>query len=59
MSYAPMFYPGTHESSAATVVTVGIAQQLTGIDIGLSRVATSRIVGVVANAARLRNAIAC
>jgi protocatechuate 3,4-dioxygenase beta subunit len=51
-SYTPMFYPGTPESAAATVVTVSVGQQLTGIDIALSRIAMSQIAGVLVSTSR-------
>jgi hypothetical protein len=45
--YAPTYYPGTSKPSDAKLVTIGVSQEASEIDLGLARVATARISGVV------------
>ena len=47
LGFAPVFYPGTLEPSSANIVTLGVGQELTGLDITLQRGRLSRVAGVV------------
>jgi hypothetical protein len=47
VSFAPTFYPGTPIATQATVVTVGRAEERTGVDFTLQLVPTARIEGIV------------
>ena len=47
VSYAPIFYPGTADSSAATVITLGPDESREALDFTLDRVATSRVEGTL------------
>ena len=49
--YARAFFPGTSNAANAQFVTVGRSQEVTGIDVALSRARTARIAGQVVNAA--------
>ncbi len=49
--YATTYFPGTPNTVGATVVRVGMSEQIEGIDIPLARVATARISGTVADSA--------
>jgi uncharacterized protein (DUF2141 family) len=46
-SYAPIFYPGTADSSAATVIALGPDESRDGLDFSVDRVQTSRVDGTV------------
>jgi len=50
VAQAPVFYPGTTDSSTASLVTVAAGQERTGVDFSVSYVATSRVEGVVLDA---------
>jgi hypothetical protein len=52
--YARAFYPGTSDPGRAQFVSVALAQDLSGIDISLSRTRTARIAGQLINAAGAR-----
>jgi carboxypeptidase family protein len=45
--YAPTYYPATPKPSEAQLVTVGLSQDVSGIDLALARVATASVSGVV------------
>lgn len=45
--YAPVFYPGTTVSNSATSVTIGPAEEKTGIDVQLQLVSLGTITGTV------------
>jgi hypothetical protein len=47
VGYAPVFFPGTVDSAAASVVNLAAGEERTGIDITLQMVPTSRIEGAV------------
>jgi Carboxypeptidase regulatory-like domain len=49
--YARSFYPGTPNAGQAQFVTVGPSQDITGIDLALSRTRTARIMGRMLNSA--------
>ena len=48
--YARAYYPGTPNPSQAQFVSVGLAQDLRGIDLALSRISTARISGKMIDA---------
>jgi hypothetical protein len=48
VGYAPVFYPGTSDPAAATVVTVGTAVDRVGLDVHTSLVRMGRLDGVLA-----------
>ena len=47
MGYAPVFYPGTTDPAAATVLTIGPGEVRESVDFPLQFVATSRLEGTV------------
>jgi uncharacterized protein (DUF2141 family) len=47
VGYAPVFYPGTATASQAGTVSVGIAEERTGVDFQLQFVPTAKIEGLV------------
>jgi hypothetical protein len=47
MNYAPIFYPGTTDITAATTVTLGAGEERGGVDLGMQLLATARIEGAV------------
>jgi hypothetical protein len=49
--YATTYFPGTPDSADAHLVSVGISEDVTGIDFSLVRTQTARISGQVLNAA--------
>jgi hypothetical protein len=49
--YARAFFPGTANAAEAQFVPVGGSQDVSGIDVSLSRIRTARIAGQVVNAA--------
>jgi hypothetical protein len=49
--YARAYFPGTSNAADAQFVSVGLSQDITGIDIRLSRAPTARIAGRLINAA--------
>lgn len=49
-TFAPVFYPGTTDQSAATVVTVRPGEERSGIDFPLSLVTTSKVTGTLRRA---------
>jgi protocatechuate 3,4-dioxygenase beta subunit len=46
-TFSPIYFPGTAVASQATVVTVGKAEERTGVDIALQYVAAARVEGAV------------
>lgn len=50
VGYAPVYYPGTVDPSAASTVTVGAGEERSGVDIGLQMVPTSRVEGTIVDA---------
>jgi protocatechuate 3,4-dioxygenase beta subunit len=51
--YARGYYPSTSEASNAQFVSIGLSQEVSGIDFALSRTRTAKIAGQVRNAAGL------
>jgi hypothetical protein len=49
--YARSYYPGTPNAGSAQFVSVGVSQDVTGIDFSLSRTRTARVAGRILNAA--------
>jgi hypothetical protein len=49
--YATSYYPGTANAAAAQFVSIGLAQEVDGIDIALARTRTATIAGQVLTAA--------
>ena len=49
--YARAFFPGTSNAAEAQFISVGRSQEVTNIDVSLSRTRTARIAGQVLNAA--------
>lgn len=49
LGYAPTYYPGTTSANDARPVTVGVSQEVLGIDFGIQLVRTARISGRVVN----------
>ncbi|MEO7190443.1 MAG: carboxypeptidase-like regulatory domain-containing protein [Vicinamibacterales bacterium] len=47
VAYAPVYYPGTATASAATTVTLGVAEERAGVDFQLQLVPTSKVEGTV------------
>jgi hypothetical protein len=47
VSYAPMYFPGTADLGAASIVSLGSAEERSGVDIALAFVATARVSGTV------------
>jgi hypothetical protein len=47
VGFAPVFYPGTVDPEAATVIAVAAGEERTGIDLNLQLVPTSRIEGTI------------
>ena len=47
---APVFYPGTTDSSSAALVTVAAGQERTGVDFSVSYVPTAKVEGTVLDA---------
>jgi hypothetical protein len=52
VTLAPVFYPGTADISRAMIVTVGPAEERTGIDFDLQIVNAANVSGVVSFAGR-------
>jgi Carboxypeptidase regulatory-like domain len=50
VGYAPVYYPGTGDASAASAVTLVAGEERAGIDIALQLVPTARIEGTVTDA---------
>ena len=46
-SYAPVFFPGTTQASEASLISVGISEERSNVDIRVQRVTTGRLAGVV------------
>lgn len=46
-AFAPVFFPGTPDVSRAQVITVGLAEEKTGVNIRLELVPTARLEGTV------------
>ena len=49
--YTRSYYPGTANASEAQFVSVGLSQQMTGVDFSLARVRTANVSGILLNAA--------
>jgi hypothetical protein len=49
LMYAPTYYPGVNAVADARAVTVGVSQEVVGIDFGLQLVRTARVSGHVEN----------
>jgi len=49
LMYAPTYYPGVGSPADARAVTVGVSQEVLGIDFGLQLVRTARVSGHVQN----------
>src|SRR5207244_1626708 len=49
--YARSYYPGTANPVRAQFVSIGVGQDVDGIDIALTRTRTARVAGQVVNAA--------
>jgi Carboxypeptidase regulatory-like domain len=49
LMYAPTYYPGVGSAAEARAVTVGVSQEVIGIDFGLQLVRTARVSGHVEN----------
>jgi hypothetical protein len=47
VGYSPVFYPGTALEHEATLVSVGIGQELTGIDLPMRLIPTAKVEGSV------------
>ena len=47
VSYAPMYFPGTADLAAASIVSLGSAEERSGVDITLAFVPTARVSGTV------------
>ena len=47
MSYAPAYFAGTSDVSAATTVSVGAGEERTGVDFSVQIVPAARVEGVV------------
>lgn len=47
--YVPVYFSGTASPSAATRVTLGVSQQVAGVDIQLQALKTATIAGTIAN----------
>jgi len=50
VTYAPVFFPGTTDASAAAKVTVAVGEERSGIDLALQIVQTARIAGTILDA---------
>ena len=50
VGYSPVFFPGTVDPAAASVVTVGAGEERGGVDFALQLVATARVEGTVVDA---------
>jgi len=50
-AYPTVFYPGAPSAAAATIVTVGSAQERSGVDLQVRPVPTARVSGTVAGSA--------
>lgn len=48
--YVPVFYPGSTMPSGATVVSIGVGEERTGVDFPLQAIDTATIAGTVVNA---------
>ncbi len=49
--YSRSYYPGTSDASGAQFVSVGLSQEITGIDFSLARTRTALVSGTLLNAA--------
>ena len=47
LGYAPAYYPGTLDLGAAQAVSVGVSQEVTGVDFVLQQVPLARVEGMV------------
>ena len=47
LGYAPAYYPGTLDLGAAQAVSVGVSQEVTGVDFVLQQVPLARVEGTV------------
>lgn len=47
MGYAPSYYPGVTSASQAMPLTLGVAQEMTGVSFGVQLVPTVRVAGLV------------
>lgn len=47
LAYAPVFYPGTADPSAASVVSIGPGEERAGVDFTISMVQTAHVSGTV------------
>src|SRR5207244_11934911 len=50
LAYAPVYYPGTTTPASASKVTLGLAEERSGIDFQLQLVPTAKVQGVLAGA---------
>ncbi len=50
LTYAPVYFPGTPSPSAALTVSLGVAEERSGVDFQLQLVPTARVSGTVASA---------
>lgn len=50
VGYAPLYFPGTTDPSAATTLTLGPGEERTGIDITMQFVPTARVQGLITGA---------
>jgi hypothetical protein len=50
MGYAPVYFPGTADASAAAIVTLAAAEERNGVDFALQWVATAKVSGTIADA---------
>jgi Carboxypeptidase regulatory-like domain len=47
VGYAPVYYPGTVDPEAATLITLAAGEERTGVDLNLQLVPTSRLEGTI------------
>ena len=50
LGYSPLYYPGTPDPAAAVTITLGPAEERTGIDVMMQFVPTARVLGIVTGA---------
>ncbi len=50
MGYAPVYFPGTADASAAAIVTLAASEERSGVDFALQWVATAKVSGTIADA---------
>jgi len=50
MGYAPVYFPGTADASAAAILTIAPSEERTGVDFALQWVATAKVSGTIADA---------